>query len=351
MVERLAIMKTDLENFITALQAIPGVVVAVDFPENPSGVTWIDVSKQGFEITIEHRPNQGFGLHLEDDDSFGSGANEVYREIDACVHRLQQLLANPISKEENSHLSLRELREIIGMTQRQLAENLGQQQSAISKLEGRTDILLSSLFSWVHGLGGKLDIRARFRQADLPIWLDSISNVSKEASTAKTQDFEVVRSEDAARNTPSISKSKATSNLESDFFHLALSKLLERENPLKLKNLKTHFRPKNQENTTVLDGLGVSYDALYIIETYTDKSRIPLLYKYEQLNSYKNAHSDDLIKKYGAHEIRLLLIVNEKVTECSAIGDAAVLRFDMDSERFTNFDEIASEFPDWRLTR
>lgn len=343
-------MKTDLENFIATLQASPGVVVTVDVPEHPDGVTWIDVSKQGFEVTIEHRPNQGFGLHLEDSDSFGGGANEVYREVDTCAYRIQQLLSNHFLKEEHSYLSLRELREIIGMTQRQLAENLGQQQSAISKLEGRNDILISSLFSWVHGLGGQLDIRARFKQADLPIWLESISNMSKEASTPKAQNFEVIAANAARHIPPSISKSKTISNLESDFFQIALSKLLERENPLKLKKLKTHFISKAQENTAILDGLGMSYNALYIIETHTENSKSSLLYKYEQLNSYKNSHSDNLIEKYGTHEIRLLLIVNEKITDCSAIGDVAVLRFDMDSERFTNFDEIASEFPSWNLT-
>ena len=344
-------MKTDLENFIATLQASPGVAVTVDFPEHPDGVTWIDVSKQGFEVTIEHRPNQGFGLHLEDSDFFGGGATEVYREVNTCIYRIQQLLSNRFLKEKHSHLSLKELREIIGMTQRQLAENLGQQQSAISKLEGRNDILISSLFLWVHGLGGQLDIRARFKQADLPIWLESISKMSKEANSPKAQNFDVVLAANAARPIfSSISKSKITSNFEGDFFQIALSKLLERANPLKLKNLKTHFRSKTKENIAILDALGMSYDALYIIETYAENSKSSLLYKHEQLSSYKTSHSNHLIERYGAHEIRLLLIVNEKITDCSAIGDVAVLRFDMDSETFTNFDEIASEFPDWRLT-
>lgn len=67
-------------------------------------------------------------------------------------------------------MTLRELRQTVsGKTQVELAELLEVTQGAISQLEGRRDILLSRLASYVRALGGDLELVAHFPDADVRI--------------------------------------------------------------------------------------------------------------------------------------------------------------------------------------
>lgn len=59
-------------------------------------------------------------------------------------------------------LTLAELRQTRNVTQVQLAEKLGITQGNVSRLEGRSDIYLSTLRSYVEALGGHLEIAAVF---------------------------------------------------------------------------------------------------------------------------------------------------------------------------------------------
>jgi DNA-binding Xre family transcriptional regulator len=58
--------------------------------------------------------------------------------------------------------TLRELRAARERSQEQIAERLGIKQSAVSKLERRTDMYVSTLRDLIRALGGELDIIARF---------------------------------------------------------------------------------------------------------------------------------------------------------------------------------------------
>lgn len=73
------------------------------------------------------------------------------REIE---HRAQKLIA-----EEKT---LQELRKAVSCSQVQLAQALGVKQAAISKMERRTDLYVSSLRSFIEAMGGSLDIIANF---------------------------------------------------------------------------------------------------------------------------------------------------------------------------------------------
>jgi len=66
-------------------------------------------------------------------------------------------------------MSLDEIRRARQMTQIKLAEELGVNQGEVSKIEHRTDIYLSTLASYVEGLGGKLEIRAVFPDREMRI--------------------------------------------------------------------------------------------------------------------------------------------------------------------------------------
>ena len=59
-------------------------------------------------------------------------------------------------------LTLAELREARRRSQAELARKLGVQQSAVSRIERRTDMYLSTLTGMVEAMGGTLEIIAKF---------------------------------------------------------------------------------------------------------------------------------------------------------------------------------------------
>jgi DNA-binding XRE family transcriptional regulator len=61
-----------------------------------------------------------------------------------------------------AELPLEQLRSARSLTQTNMAQVLGVNQSAISKIEKRTDMYLSTLRSYVEAMGGHLEIQAVF---------------------------------------------------------------------------------------------------------------------------------------------------------------------------------------------
>ncbi len=59
-------------------------------------------------------------------------------------------------------MTLRDLRRALNRTQVALAKQLGVKQETISRLEKRSDMLLSTLRSYVEAMGGELDLVAKF---------------------------------------------------------------------------------------------------------------------------------------------------------------------------------------------
>lgn len=59
-------------------------------------------------------------------------------------------------------MTLRDLRRAQDLTQERMAELLGVGQDNISRLEGRADMLLSTLRSYIAAMGGSLDLVVRF---------------------------------------------------------------------------------------------------------------------------------------------------------------------------------------------
>jgi transcriptional regulator with XRE-family HTH domain len=59
-------------------------------------------------------------------------------------------------------LALDELRAARDLTQEQLAKALGVEQGAVSKMERRTDMYISTLQTAIRAMGGDLEIRAIF---------------------------------------------------------------------------------------------------------------------------------------------------------------------------------------------
>jgi predicted XRE-type DNA-binding protein len=65
-------------------------------------------------------------------------------------------------REALEDMALDELRGARALTQEHLAEVLDVDQSAVSKLERRTDMHVSTLRAFIEAMGGELEIRANF---------------------------------------------------------------------------------------------------------------------------------------------------------------------------------------------
>jgi DNA-binding XRE family transcriptional regulator len=66
-------------------------------------------------------------------------------------------------------MALQELRRARRTTQTKLARALKVNQAAVSKLERRTDMYISTLRSYVEAMGGQLDVIARFNEGSVKI--------------------------------------------------------------------------------------------------------------------------------------------------------------------------------------
>ena len=68
-----------------------------------------------------------------------------------------------------AEMPLQELRQARNLTQETLAKNLSVKQAAVSKLENRTDMYISTLRNMIKAMGGDLEIIARFPDGDVKI--------------------------------------------------------------------------------------------------------------------------------------------------------------------------------------
>jgi transcriptional regulator with XRE-family HTH domain len=66
-------------------------------------------------------------------------------------------------------MPLNELRRALELAQKTVGEILGMTQPEVSKLEQRSDALISTVRHYVEAMGGELDIIARFRDGDVRI--------------------------------------------------------------------------------------------------------------------------------------------------------------------------------------
>jgi transcriptional regulator with XRE-family HTH domain len=76
------------------------------------------------------------------------------KQKEAIAKRAAELIAE--------EATLRQLREARERSQEDMAAKLHIKQAAVSKLERRTDMYLSTLRSYIEAMGGKLEIIARF---------------------------------------------------------------------------------------------------------------------------------------------------------------------------------------------
>jgi transcriptional regulator with XRE-family HTH domain len=85
--------------------------------------------------------------------------NEKIRRLSTAQRRKVESRAAELIAEE---MSLRELRKARKLTQVRMAKTLGITQDSVSRLEKRSDLLLSTLRKTVKAMGGSLSLVAKF---------------------------------------------------------------------------------------------------------------------------------------------------------------------------------------------
>ncbi len=83
-----------------------------------------------------------------------------FRELEAKMSPAARARAEAKAKRMLQDMALDELREALKLTQESLAESLHVNQAAISKVERRSDMLISTLRKIIQAMGGELEIRA-----------------------------------------------------------------------------------------------------------------------------------------------------------------------------------------------
>ena len=83
-----------------------------------------------------------------------------FRELEARMSPAARARAEAKAERMLKDMALDELREALKLTQESLAESLHVNQAAISKVERRSDMLISTLRKIIEAMGGELEIRA-----------------------------------------------------------------------------------------------------------------------------------------------------------------------------------------------
>jgi very-short-patch-repair endonuclease len=92
-----------------------------------------------------------------------------FEELRSRMTSEQRERSREKAKRLRAEMPLAELREAHRLTQETLAGMLGNRQAAVSKIERRADMYVSTLRRYVEALGGELEIIARFPEGDVRI--------------------------------------------------------------------------------------------------------------------------------------------------------------------------------------
>lgn len=103
-----------------------------------------------------------------------TNVNEIINKLSPARRKKVEARAAELIAEE---MTLRELRHARKLTQVKMAKKLGVSQDSVSRLEKRSDLLLSTLRKTVKAMGGKLSLVAEFPDR-APVVLAGIADES-----------------------------------------------------------------------------------------------------------------------------------------------------------------------------
>lgn len=136
--------------------------ITLDRPQKASGIWFLDVMQDDHRIEIQWKPGNGFGVSSAASlHSYGEGADEIFPNEEATYGRVVSLLLSRSFTSPPEPVRLRELRKAQGLSQAELALLLNKQQGEISKIERRSDVLVSTLREYVQSIGAEMRIIVR----------------------------------------------------------------------------------------------------------------------------------------------------------------------------------------------
>jgi transcriptional regulator with XRE-family HTH domain len=100
--------------------------------------------------------------------------DEVIAELPATTRRRIEVRTQELIAEQ---LTLQDLRKVRKRTQKQMAKELNIGQDSVSRIEKRSDILLSTMRSYIQAMGGSLDLVASFPDRG-PVIITSLEDVA-----------------------------------------------------------------------------------------------------------------------------------------------------------------------------
>ena len=103
------------------------------------------------------------------------------KQLSAARRRKIEARAAQLIAEE---ISLRALRKAHNLTQQRMARSLGITQDGVSRIERRSDLLISTLRSYVQAIGGRLSLVAEFPDRQ-PVVLSGIAEIAAEPAQTK----------------------------------------------------------------------------------------------------------------------------------------------------------------------
>lgn len=92
-----------------------------------------------------------------------------FRELLEKMPQDRQQRIKQCASQLMAEMPLQELRKALQLTQQQVAATLSMNQAAVSKMEGQTDMYVSTLRRFIEAMGGDLHIVAHFPQGDVEI--------------------------------------------------------------------------------------------------------------------------------------------------------------------------------------
>lgn len=147
----------------------PKATITLDRPKAATGVWYLDIVNDGHPVATQWKAGAGFGISSSANGDYGDGADEVHGEEEAAYGRIVSLLLSRIFTAAQP-VRLRELRKEVGLSQVELANLLNKQQGEVSKIERRSDVLVSTLREVLQSMGATLKISARFENgAERPL--------------------------------------------------------------------------------------------------------------------------------------------------------------------------------------
>jgi transcriptional regulator with XRE-family HTH domain len=132
----------------------------------------------------------------------------VARSLDQVLASLPPKRRAKIERRASELATLKDLRKAVERTQEDLAARLGVGQDTVSRIERRSDILLSTLRRYVEAMGGELKLVASFPNRE-PLIIDHIA--SKESVQGKNRALAKRTKSVARRGSPGQRPGQGTS--------------------------------------------------------------------------------------------------------------------------------------------